>query len=1819
MTVLQTMWDKAVIVRMRARGVFASGAVLACLLLVAAPGALGLDPDRRISQYGHTVWRIQDGAISPPTNIAQTTDGFLWITTAQGLMRFDGVRFVPWQPPQGQSLPGTHFSAVLGSRDGSLWIGTTRGLARWKNGQLRTYTDLEHPAGIAAIIEDDSGKIWATRYGSYAREAPLCSISEETLHCFGKKDGIPVGYGLGLTHDSEGNIWFGSKVLLRWRPGTPATTYFGEIAELAKSDGVIQVVLGPSGTAWASLDGTGPQLGVRQYSGGRWTSFAVPGFDGARVRSGALLVDRRGSLWVGTMNDGVYRISGGVADHYGASDGLSGNDAGNLFEDREGNIWVLTDGGLDMFRDTALISYTTRQGVSDSHFYSVMALRNGAVWIGTGDALNILRKQDGKPAIFDRRVSRQGVGPMLEDHSGVVWLGVDLALIRFQNGRFREIRAPGGQRFASLGGVSGIAEDSSGTIWVLSSSGQLFSIVGDKIKQASPNSELGQQKYLAADPNGGLWLGAPRGTVSYFRDGRLQTTSLSSPQGGVGIHALFVDSDNSLLVPTSQGLYRLNHGQVTLFSGDNGLPCPETFNVIRDNHGALWIYTRCGMVRIAEAEWAKWIESPHVAVSVMILDARDGAQAGTGGSYQPNSSKAPDGRLWFETGVSVQMLDPDRLYENPLPPPVHIEDVIADRKTYSPQNGLHLPALTRDLEIDYTALSLVVPQKVHFQYKLEGYDREWQDAGTRRQAFYSNLPPRNYTFRVKACNNSGLWNEAGASLDFFVAPAYYQTNWFRLSCVAVFIALLWGLHRWRVHHLKNQEKRMRDVVETIPALTFTTSSDGSCTFVNKPWTEYTGLSVEETSGAGWQHAIHPEDLVRHSEKWRTSVATGQLFEDEARFRRAVDGEYRWFLVRGVPLRDQHANILRWYGTLTDIEDRKRAEEALQVLSRDLQESKTKLEEAQRITHVGYWEWDILTGRVNWSDETYRIYGLQPQEGPMDIETVRERIHPEDREAVFRTAEDAILRGVRSDSEHRLVRPSGEVRTVYSLGDLKRDATGRPYQMFGTVQDITDRKRAEEALQQSQFHLAEGQRLAHMGSWAFDATGFTYWSAELFQIYGLDPHGKPPTVEEYLAFVHPEDRAFMKQGIAKMLEDHLAFDFTKRIVRPDGEIRQVRCVGIPVTQGGIFQGFLGTGMDVTEQERLTEELRLSEQYLSEGQRLAHMGSWAFNPSGFFEYWSQELFKIYGLDPQKGSPTLEEYLATVHPQDRDFMANTIKRMHAERMGCDVKKRIVRPDGEQRYIRCVGIPVLEGEVLKGFLGTAIDITEQELLNQELERRQAYLAEAQRLTQTGSWAINVRTDEHFWSEEMFRINEIDPKLKPAWSLILDRVHPDDRASLEQRKKMEFTQTGWADSVADLRIVLPDGKIKHLHTIAHPVMDASGQIVEVIGTTMDVTERKRVEDSLRQSESYLAEAQKLTHTGSWAWRLADRKAVHLSTEWYRIYDFDPAQGAPTWEEYFERLHPEDRPKLKNTIECAIMEKADYDVEFRVLLPNGMVKWLHTVGHPVLSDGGDLEQFAGSSTDITELKSAEQEREKLRQLEAELAHTNRVSTLGEMAASLAHEIKQPIAAAITSANSCIEWLAHEPPNLDRARAAAARIDKYGNRAAEIIDRIRSFYKKSPPQRELVDANGIIHEMFTLLEGEATRSSIAMRTDASAELPRIMADRVQLQQVFMNLMLNAIEAMKDSGGELTVKSGLQDGQLQFSVSDTGVGLPAEKIDQIFSAFFTTKPQGSGMGLAISRSIVESHGGQLWASANSGGGATFHFTLPIQVTESSPLVA
>jgi PAS domain S-box-containing protein len=378
----------------------------------------------------------------------------------------------------------------------------------------------------------------------------------------------------------------------------------------------------------------------------------------------------------------------------------------------------------------------------------------------------------------------------------------------------------------------------------------------------------------------------------------------------------------------------------------------------------------------------------------------------------------------------------------------------------------------------------------------------------------------------------------------------------------------------------------------------------------------------------------------------------------------------------------------------------------------------------------------------------------------------------------------------------------------------------------------------------------------------------------------------------------------------------------------------------------------------------------------------------------------------------------------------------------------------------------------------------------------------------------------------------------------------------------------------------------------------------------LEIAERRQAEEKLRQSEAYLHEAQKLGRMGSWAHNISSG-SFFASPELLRIFGRDPNEEKPTREMLRECIHPGDRPFYVEMVTKATNEKADWDFDYRIVLPGGTIKHIHAVAHPMFNGSGGLVEYIGTVMDVTEHRRAEEE---LRQAQADLAHVNRVTTMGELTASLAHEINQPIAAAVTNANTCLRWLAAGTPNLEEARAAVTRIVKDGTRAAEIIKRIRLLFKKGTLQRELVNVNEVIREMIVLLRGEATRYSVSFRTGLAADLPQVMGDRVQLQQVLMNLMLNGIEAMKDVEGtrELVVKSQREENEhILVSVSDTGVGLPPHQADEIFKAFFTTKAQGTGMGLSISRSIVESHGGRLWAGDNSPRGASFYISLPTEV--------
>jgi PAS domain S-box-containing protein len=502
----------------------------------------------------------------------------------------------------------------------------------------------------------------------------------------------------------------------------------------------------------------------------------------------------------------------------------------------------------------------------------------------------------------------------------------------------------------------------------------------------------------------------------------------------------------------------------------------------------------------------------------------------------------------------------------------------------------------------------------------------------------------------------------------------------------------------------------------------------------------------------------------------------------------------------------------------------------------------------------------------------------------------------------------------------------------------------------------------------------------------------------------------------------------------------------------------------------------------------------------------------------------------------------------------------------------------------------------------------SERKLTQAALRQSQAYLAEAQRLSHTGSFGWRVATGQIIWSEETFRIYEYERTTTPIVELVLQRTHPEDAIFVKQI--IERTAQTGTDFDFEHRLLMPDGTVKHVYVVGHAERSQSKEL-EYVGAVMDVTAAKQSEEALRRSEGYLTDAQRLTGTGSWAWNVATRQSVYWSQENFRLFGFDPEGGIPSDEAFYRRIHPEDRDRVRREV---FLERPDegshFDVEFRIVLPDGAIRYVRSTGHPIRTISGDLLEYVGTSVDVTERKRADEERERLRQVQADLAHLSRVTTMGELTASLAHEIRQPISAAVTNAKTCLRWLGRDEPDVAEACEAASRLVKDVTRAGEIIGRISTLFQKGALQRELVDVNELIGEMIVLLRSEANRYLISIHTELAEDLPKVMADRVQLQQVFMNLMLNGIDAMKETNGgsELTIKSETSDSQLLISVSDTGVGLPPEQGAEIFKAFFTTKDKGTGMGLPISRSIIESHGGLLWATGASGRGATFQFTLP-----------
>jgi signal transduction histidine kinase/ligand-binding sensor domain-containing protein len=774
--------------------------------LLDAPAVRALDPSLDISQYAHTAWTVRDGfSLGNIYAIAQTPDGYLWLGGEFGLFRFDGVNSVRWPPATGQQLPETNINALLVTRDGTLWIGTFAGLATLSGGKLTLRPELGRHF-IASLFEDGEGGLWAGTLDDPPRANQLCRLQSGPTLCYGA-DGAFGRAVWALYQDSSGTLWAAAESgLWRMKPGPPKR--YPTATEL------IGLNKGGDGRLLIAMHGAG----LLQLVGEKIESYPIRGGANSNrllrdrdVDANRLLRDRDGGLWIGTVGRGLIHVHNGRTDVFTKSDGLSGDVILSLFEDREGNVWVASTGGLDRFRELPVATVSVKQGLSSDATYSVLATTDGSIWVGTHDGLT--RYRNGQTTIFRKKsgLSDDEVQSLFQDIRGRIWASTRQGLAYFKDDRFAVVdAAPGGK-------VHSIAGDKAGNLF-FSEDHSLLHLLDERVVERIPWSQLGHRQnasvLLAGGEQGALWLGFWfEGGVLYLKDRRLFASYTAADGLGDGpVQNLQVDHDGALWVATRAGLSRVKDGRIATLKSSGGLRCDTINWSIEDDDRSLWLYTACGLLRITRSEIQAWIADPNRRVETTVWDAGDGVRirSSAASEYGPRIAKSTDGKLWFVTGDAVQVIDPHHLAHNKLPPPVHIEQIIANHKSYwqnlpSPTiSKLRLPPRIRDLTIDYTGLSLVAPEKVRFKYKLEGQDHDWKEAVNMRQAQYTNLSPGNYKFHVMASNNSGVWSERGDTLEFFIPPAYYQTNWFRALCSAAFLLFLWASYRYRVRRLQHE-------------------------------------------------------------------------------------------------------------------------------------------------------------------------------------------------------------------------------------------------------------------------------------------------------------------------------------------------------------------------------------------------------------------------------------------------------------------------------------------------------------------------------------------------------------------------------------------------------------------------------------------------------------------------------------------------------------------------------------------------------------------------------------------------------------------------------------------------------------------------------------------------------------------------------------------------------------------------------------------------------------------------------------------------------
>jgi PAS domain S-box-containing protein len=979
----------------------------------------------------------------------------------------------------------------------------------------------------------------------------------------------------------------------------------------------------------------------------------------------------------------------------------------------------------------------------------------------------------------------------------------------------------------------------------------------------------------------------------------------------------------------------------------------------------------------------------------------------------------------------------------------------------------------------------------------------------------------------------------------------------------------------------------RTIADTAPDAIITIDQQGQILFVNPAASRIFGWGAPEMIGQPLAMLLPQFRLEQHqlNEEWTGRRSNGMEFSTELSFGEIAGRDQKTFTV-----------------FIRDISERKRAQAALG-------KSESYLASAQRLSRTGSFGWNLETGALHWSEETYRILGYEAPLVPT-LDLVLQRIHPDDNARV----QESLARAVRDKEpfnfEHRLLMPDGSVKHLQILSTPVASESGTT-EYVGAVMDITASKHTEIELRRSEEYLEEAQRLSHTGSWVWDVNlpGPAYWSTELYRMARRDPAQGPPTIEEDRLLHPPEDWAGLIAAADNAVRSRSGFEYDSRFAFPDGSYKNIHIVGHPVlNDAGEVLELVGTTIDVTEQfqaraalEKAFAEVRRSEDRLRVIVNTIPTLAWSTRPDGSALFFNQRWLDYTGLSTEQALDF--GWRKAIHPDDASLMSDYWRSILASGEPGEIEARLRRFDGEYRWFLFRANPLRDdsGNVVKWY-GTNTDIEDRKRAEEALRGREHSL----RLivdSIPGLLCTNTAAgDVELVNQTLLNYTGKSLEELKNWT---QAVHPGDLpavASLWARS----VETGHPFNV-EVRVRRADGIYRWFHCRGLPVRDSENRIVRWYNLLTDIEDRQQAEEALRERERDLALI--IETIPALVWCAAPAGELTYVNE--RVQNYTGTTLAALAESgWVDFLHPDDVERTLRAWTHAVATGEQHEVQYRLRRGDGAYRWFHVLGQPVRDQEGQVIRWYGLLIDIEDSKNAE---ETLRETQERLSRASQVATVGELAASIAHEVNQPLSAVVANGHACLRWLLADPPNLAKAQQAAERIVRDGKDAGEVVRRIRALFKGAPLEKVPLDLNEVIGEVVDLLRGETARKRVFVETSLETELAPVVGDRVQLQQLILNLLLNGIEAMEpvvNRPRKLAIRTLRQNAETALvEIRDCGVGL--EDPEKVFEAFFTTKENGMGMGLAICRSIVDAHDGRLWAASGEGFGTTFCVTLPLAV--------